>query len=86
MIGKILGYFGQDGLAHILVSLVLCAVLGVFLPLWVAVLATLAIGAAKELVWDMAMKKGTAEWKDIIADAVGIALGAVLTVLDMLTI
>ena len=31
-------------------------------------------------------KKGTAEWKDIIADAVGIALGAVLTVLDMLTI
>lgn len=84
MIGKILGYFGQDGLAHILASLVLCAVLGAFMPLWVAVFATLVIGAAKELVWDMAMKKGTAEWKDIIADAVGIALAAVLTVLDCL--
>lgn len=86
MIGRLLKYFGQDGLTHILVSLVLCAVLGAFLPLWAAVLITLAIGIAKELVWDKWLKKGTAEWKDIIADAVGITLGAVLTVLDMLTI
>ncbi len=86
MMGRLLKFFGQDGLAHILASLVLCAVLGAFLPLWAAVLITLAIGIAKELVWDKWLKKGTAEWKDIIADAVGIALGAVLTVLDMLTI
>ena len=78
MIGRLLKYFGQDGLAHILVSLVLCTVLGVFLPLWAAVLIVLAIGIAKELVWDLWMEKGTAECRDIIADAVGIALGAVL--------
>ena len=75
MIGKILNWFGQDGLAHVLASLVLCAVLGAFLPLWAAVLVTLAVGFIKELVWDKLLKKGTAEWRDIIADAVGILLG-----------
>ena len=84
MIGKILGYFGQDGLAHVLVSLVLCAVLGVFLPLWAAVLITLAIGIVKELVWDLWMEKGTAEWRDIIADAVGIVWGVVIEMLNAL--
>ena len=81
MIGKILNWFGQDGLAHILVSLVLCAVLGAFLPLWAAVVITLALGFIKELVWDLWMEKGTAEWRDIIADAVGIAIGVVLVLL-----
>lgn len=81
MIGRLLKYFGQDGLTHILVSLVLCAVLGVFLPLWAAVLVTLAVGVAKELVWDMWMKKGTAEWRDIIADAVGVLLGVFIIIL-----
>lgn len=81
MIGRLLKYFGQDGLAHILASLVLCAVLGVFLPLWAAVLVTLAVGVAKELVWDKLLKKGTAEWRDIIADAVGILLGVFIMIL-----
>ena len=82
MMGRLLKYFGQDGLAHILVSLVLCAVLGAFLPLWAAVVITLAIGIAKELVWDLWLKKGTAEWRDMVSDAVGIALGAALVVLN----
>ena len=81
MIGRILGWFGQDGLAHVLASLVLCAVLGAFMPLWAAVLVTLAVGVAKELVWDMWMKKGTAEWRDIIADAVGVLLGVFIIIL-----
>lgn len=81
MIGRLLKYFGQDGLAHVLASLVLCAVLGAFMPLWAAVLVTLAVGVAKELVWDMWMKKGTAEWRDIIADAVGVLLGVFIIIL-----
>lgn len=52
MLSRILNWFGQDGLAHILVSLILCAVLAAFLPWWAAVLITLAIGVAKELIWD----------------------------------
>ena len=81
MMGRLLKYFGQDGLAHILVSLVLCAVLGVFLPLWAAVLIVLAIGIAKELVWDLWLEKGTAEWRDIVSDAVGILLGVLIIIL-----
>ena len=81
MMGRLLKYFGQDGLTHILVSLVLCTVLGAFLPLWAAVLIVLAIGIAKELVWDLWMEKGTAEWRDIVSDAVGILLGVLIIIL-----
>ena len=84
MMGRILGYFGQDGLAHILVSLVLCAVLGAFLPLWAAVVITLAVGFIKELVWDLWLEKGTAEWRDIVSDAVGILLGVLIIILNAL--
>lgn len=82
MMGRLLKYFGQDGLAHILVSLVLYAVLAAFLPWWAAVLFTLAIGIVKELVWDKLLKKGTAEWRDIISDLVGIAMGGVLALIQ----
>lgn len=81
MMKRILTYFGQDGLAHILCSLVLCAVLGAFMPLWAAVLVTLAVGVAKELVWDLWLKKGTAEWRDIVSDSVGIVLGVLIIIL-----
>ena len=82
MMGRLLKYFGQDGLAHILVSLVLCTVLGVFLPLWAAVIIALAVGIIKELVWDLWLEKGTAEWRDIISDLVGIAMGSVLALIQ----
>lgn len=84
MIAKILGYFGQDGLAHILVSLILYAVLAAFLPWWAAALITLAIGVAKELIWDRWMGRGTADWHDIICDAVGIVWGVVIEILNAL--
>lgn len=81
MMKRILTYFGQDGLLHILCSLVLCAVLVAFLPWWAAVLISLAVGFIKELVWDKLLKKGTAEWRDIIADAVGVLLGVFIIIL-----
>ena len=84
MMGRLLKYFGQDGLAHILVSLVLCTVLGVFLPLWADVIISLAVGIIKELVWDLWMEKGTAEWRDIVSDAVGILLGILIMILHAL--
>lgn len=84
MMGRLLKYFGQDGLAHILVSLVLCTVLGVFLPLWLAAVITLAVGFIKELVWDLWLEKGTAEWRDIVSDAVGILLGILIIILHAL--
>lgn len=84
MMGRILGWFGTDGLAHVLASLVLCAVLGAFLPLWAAVIIALAVGIIKELVWDLWLKKGTAEWRDMVSDAVGILLGVLIIILHAL--
>lgn len=81
MIGRLLKYFGQDGLLHILCSLVLCAVLAAFLPWWAAVLISLAVGFIKELVWDKLLKKGTAEWRDMVSDSVGIVLGVLIIIL-----
>jgi hypothetical protein len=47
-----------------------------FLPCWQAALIVLSIGVAKE-VYDKVSGKGTAEWKDIIADCIGIGLGSI---------
>lgn len=84
MIGKVLNWFGVDGLAHVLVSLVLCGVLSAVLPVWSAVLATMAIGIGKELVWDWWMKKGTCEVRDALSDAIGAILGAFIALLQTL--
>ena len=81
MIGKILNWFGTDGLAHVLVSLVLCAVLAVFLPWWAAVIITLAVGVAKEFVWDLWLKRGTCDLKDVLCDVMGILLGVFIVLL-----
>lgn len=81
MMGRLLKYFGQDGLAHILVSLVLCAVLGAFLPLWAAAIIALSVGFIKELVWDMWLKRGTCDLKDVLCDVMGILLGAFIVLL-----
>lgn len=78
MVKKILTWLGTDGMAHLLASLVLCCVLAALLPLWAAVLITIAVGVAKELIYDKWMKKGTPQWKDIICDITGILIGCMV--------
>lgn len=75
MIGRILSWFGTDGLAHIIISAVLLLILQVIFPWDISVLVTLFIGIAKEMIYDKWMKKGTPQWKDIICDIVGIVIG-----------
>lgn len=84
MIGRILNWFGTDGLAHVLVSLVLCGVLSAVVPVWAAVLVTMSIGIGKELVWDWWLKKGTCEVRDALSDAIGTILGAFIALLQTL--
>lgn len=74
-INKILNYIAQDGLLHIILSSLIAAILSLFLPIWVAAIITFAIGLAKELVYDLWLKKGTCELKDLICDVVGIIIG-----------
>ncbi len=72
---KILNYIGQDGLLHILCSIVLVRVIDIFFPLWVAIIATVVIGLAKELIWDKWLGKGTFDKKDLLCDLIGIIIG-----------
>lgn len=63
-----------DKYKHIVVSAIMAVALNLFLPWWVAALITLVIGIGKE-VYDKVSKKGCAEWKDLLADLVGILIG-----------
>lgn len=65
---------GEDKLKHIVVSAIITVILNLFLSWWVAGVITLAIGVGKE-VYDKVSKKGYAEWKDLLADLVGILIG-----------
>lgn len=64
----------EDKLKHIVVSAIIAKALLFFLPWWVAGVITLSIGVGKE-VYDKVSKKGHAEWKDLVADLVGILIG-----------
>ena len=64
----------EDKLKHIVVSAIICVALNLFLPWWVAAILTLAIGISKE-VYDKVSGKGHPEWKDLVADLVGILIG-----------
>lgn len=65
---------GKDKLLHIVVSAVIMVVLGMFLPTWVAVIATLGVGISKE-VYDKVSGKGYFEWMDLICDCIGVLIG-----------
>lgn len=74
---KIITYIGQDGLLHIVFSSLIAAILSLFFPIWIVAIITFAIGLAKELVYDLLLKKGTFELKDMICDVVGIIIGII---------
>jgi putative lipoprotein len=63
-----------DKYKHIVVSAIIAVVLNLILPWWVAGLVTLSIGVGKE-VYDKVSGKGCAEWKDLLADVIGILIG-----------
>lgn len=63
-----------DKYKHVVVSAIIAVALNLILPWWVAALITLAIGIGKE-AYDKVSSKGCAEWKDLLADLVGILIG-----------
>ena len=65
---------GEDKLLHIVLSSIMMVVLGMFLPTWVAALATLCVGIGKE-VYDKVSGKGCFEWMDLVCDGIGILIG-----------
>lgn len=76
MIQNIINRIGIDKILHVLVSLVLMLEFQRFLPVWGALTVVLAIGIIKE-VYDKVSGKGTPDWRDIVADCIGIILGLI---------
>ena len=68
----------QDKLIHLLGCFAVFTILARFVPAPWAVGVTLALGAAKELIYDGWMKKGTPERNDWWADVAGVLLGWVV--------
>lgn len=64
----------EDKLKHTVVSAIMAVALNLFIPWWVAAGITFAIGVGKE-VYDKVTGKGHPEWKDLLADLVGILIG-----------
>lgn len=65
----------QDGMKHLIIGVVLAVVFKLFLTVTLAFIATMAIMAAKEVVYDKAMGQGTPEPRDMLWGIVGMILG-----------
>jgi hypothetical protein len=74
-LSKVAARAGIDGLLHVIVSVLIVLIVQIFGPWWVAVLAALLAGLAKEYIWDKWLKRGTFEVKDLKCDLTGIVLG-----------
>lgn len=66
--------FKQDKLKHLLAGIGISLVFGVqFSPL-IGLIAAAIVGALKEIIWDRLLKKGTPEFMDFLATALGGAI------------
>lgn len=73
---QLLNNISKDKWEHYAVALTLTRLLRVLLPRWIAGLVVLAISIGKE-VYDKVSHKGTPEWKDLLTDVLGIAVGMI---------
>ena len=71
------GKFGYDALLHIIFSCIIVSVLDLVLPMLLAVIITLVLGLAKEVIYDKLMKKGTFDKMDLLADVIGTIIGII---------
>lgn len=67
----------KDKLYHLIAGFTIALIFGLFNPILGLVIAVLA-GIAKDVVYDLLLKKGTFELLDIGATAVGAVIGAVV--------
>ena len=77
-------YVRIDGLLHILCVAILALSLFSFLPYFPSIIIVAAIAIAKELIYDLWLKKGVAEWRDIICDLAGIIYASIVYLIGLL--
>ena len=71
-----LNNISKDKWEHYAVALTLTRLFRILLPRWIAGLVVLGISVGKEL-YDKFTHKGTPEWKDLLADVLGIIVGMI---------
>lgn len=74
---KVIKWLRVDGILHISVSANICTFFCACSPVWTACILTMVVGFCKE-IYDRISRKGTAEWHDIICDAIGTIIGVLL--------
>lgn len=71
-----LNNISKDKWEHFAVASTLTCLLRFAFPRWIAGAIALAISVGKE-IYDKVSGKGTPEWKDLLADILGIAIGLI---------
>lgn len=77
-------YVRMDGLLHILCVAILAFSLFSFLPFISSIAIAAAVAVAKELIYDLWLKKGVAEWHDIICDLAGLIYASMVYLISLL--
>lgn len=73
----------KDKWLHFLAGMSIAPAVGVLWGALAGLAAAFIIGAAKELIWDLLLKKGTPEWWDFIATVAGGLIGSLLIYLTL---
>jgi hypothetical protein len=68
----------RDKVHHVVYSFALTVVGSLLLGPVTGTIIALAIGAAKELIWDWLLKRGHADWWDMVANCGGVAVALIL--------
>lgn len=76
---RVISRIGLDKVTHFSVSAFLSLALCRFLPLWVAVIVVAVLGVTKEVI--DAKTGGKMDKKDLVADALGVAVASILCLL-----
>ena len=63
--------FKQDKLKHLLTGIGISLVFGVLFSPLIGLIAAAIVGALKEIIWDWLLKRGTPEFLDFLATALG---------------
>ena len=77
-------YVRMDGLLHILCVAILALSLFAFIPYLPSIIIAAAVAIAKELIYDLWLKKGVAEWHDIICDLMGLIYASIVYLIGLL--
>ena len=78
MINRLFTWMGEDGMKHVICSALLCALLNIIICPFGACFVTFFVGVFKE-AYDRVTGEGTAEFKDIVCNAIGIAIATIAT-------